>query len=219
MATLTFRQQPFHLRLSPEPFSSTYHWSTHLYSTRSFKTGSRCSELPNLQKTLDDHSKRIALDVNIPQHLQSGSSFRPKAEELSTLLPPDLQHRQNITHFPSPIWQQNSSFDIQISTSVAGITGRTDHNNLKRQCGLSIITSYQADYVIYTDESASGGTINEGAAAVLTRRSLLQPVVVTTIKAKGRTFTSPYEEEAAAMESAFSGHSTTQPLFNHRTLL
>ena len=153
MATLTFWHQPFHLRLSPEPFSLTYHWSTHLYSTRSFKAGSRCSELPNMQQTLDDHPKRIALDVNILQHLQRGSSFRRKAEELSTLLPPDLQHRQNITHFPSPLWQQNSSFERRISTSVPVITGQTNDNNLKWQCSLSIITSYQADYVIYTDGS------------------------------------------------------------------
>ena len=57
----------------------------------------------------DDHPKRIALNVNIPQRLQSCSSFRQKAEELSSLLPPDLQHRQNIIHFPSPPWQQCSS--------------------------------------------------------------------------------------------------------------
>ena len=151
-----------------------------------------------------DHPKRIALDVNISQRLQSRSSFRQKAEELSTLLPPDLQHRQNITHFPSPPWQQSPSHDERISTSVPGITGRADDNNLKRQCSLSTIASYQADYVIYTDGSASGGTRNGGAAAVVTRGSPLQPDVVTTIKTKGRTFTSSYEEEAAAMKTALS---------------
>ena len=151
-----------------------------------------------------DHPKRIALDVNISQRLQSRSSFRQKAEELSTLLPPDLQHRQNITHFPSPPWQQSPSHDGRIATSVPGITGRADENNLKRQCSLSTIASYQADYVIYTDGSASGGTRNGGAAAVVTRGSPLQPDVVTTIKTKGRTFTSSYEEEAAAMKTALS---------------
>ena len=149
----------------------------------------------------DDH--RIALDVDIPQRLQSCSSFRRKAEELSSLLPPDLQHRQNI-HFPSPPWQQSSSHTGRISTSVPGITSRADDNNIKRQCSLSTIISYQADYVVYTDGSASGGTRNGGAAAVVTRGSPYQPEVVTIIKAKGRTFTSSYEEEAAAMESALS---------------
>ena len=155
-------------------------------------------------RSTDDHPKRIALDVNIPQRLLSHSSFRRKAEELSTLLLTDLHHRQNITHFPSPPWQQSPSHDERISTSVPGITGRADDNNLKRQCSLSTIASYQADYVIYTDGSASGGTRNGGAAAVVTRGSPLQPDVVTTIKTKGRTFTSSYEEEAAAMKTALS---------------
>ena len=152
----------------------------------------------------DGHPKRIALNVNIPQCLQSRSSFRRKAEELSSLLPPDLQHRQNIIHFPSPPWQQSSSHTGRISTSVPGITSRADDNNIKRQCSLSTIISYQADYVVYTDGSASGGTKTGGAAAVVTRGSPLQPDVVTIIKTKGRTFTSSYEEEAAAMESGLS---------------
>ena len=54
------------------------------------------------QHSTDDHAKRIAPDVNIPQRLQSRSSFRRKAKEHSTLLPPDLQHRQNVIHFSSP---------------------------------------------------------------------------------------------------------------------
>ena len=84
------------------------------------------------------------------------------------------------------------------------ITSRIDDNNIKRKCSFSTIVSYQADYVVYTDGSASGGTKNGGAAAVVTRGSPLQPDVVTIIKTKGRTFTSSYEEEAAAMESALS---------------
>ena len=119
-------------------------------------------------------------------------------------MPPDLQHRQNIIHFPSPPWQQSSSHTGRISTSVPGITSRADDNNIKRQCSLSTIISYQADYVVYTNGSASGGTRNGGAAAVVTRGSPHQPEVVTIIKTKGRTFTSSYEEEAAAMESALS---------------
>ena len=79
----------------------------------------------------------------------------------------------------------------------------------KRQCSLTAIASYEADYTIYTDESASRGTRNGGAAAVVTRISPTQPEVVTIIKTKGRTFTSSYEEEAAAMESALSWTSTT----------
>ena len=166
-------------------------------------------------RSTDDHPKRIALAINIPQHLPSCSSFRQKAQELSTLLPPDLQHRQSITHFPSPTWQQSSTHEGRIATSVPRITGRADDNKLKRQCSLSTIASYQASYVIYTDGSSSAGTRNGGAAAVVTRGSPLQPDVVTTIKTKGRTFTSSYEEEAAAMESALSSTLTNA---NHHSI-
>ena len=110
------------------------------------------------QCSTDDHPKRITLDVNIRQRLQSRLSFRQKPEELSTLLPPNLQHRQNIIHFPSPPWQQNSSQTRRISTSVLGTTSRVDGNSIKQQCSVSTITSYQADYVVYTDGSGSGGT-------------------------------------------------------------
>ena len=53
------------------------------------------------EKTLsstDDNPKRIALDVNIPQHLQNRSSFRQKAEELSTFLPLDRPSTQTKHH-------------------------------------------------------------------------------------------------------------------------
>ena len=120
-----------------------------------------------LQST-DDHPKRVALDVNIPPRLQNCLSFCQKAEELSTLLPPELQHRQNIIHLPSPPWQQSSSHEEQIATSVPGITGRVDNINLRHQCSLTTITSHHADYVIYTDGSASRGTRNGGADAVVT---------------------------------------------------
>ena len=128
-------------------------------------------------RSTDNHPKHIALDVNIQQCLQSRSSFRRKAEELLTLLPPDLQHRQNITHFSSPPWWQSSSHVGRVSTSVPGITGQADDNSIKWQCILSTIASYQADYVIYTDGSASGGTKNAGAAAVITRGTPLSSLM------------------------------------------
>ena len=155
-----------------------------------------------------DHPKHIALDANIPQGLRNCSSFRRKVEELSTLLPPDLQHRQNIIHFSSPLWQHSSSHEGRIATTVPGITGWADDTNLKRQCSLTTIASYKANYIIYTDLSTSRGARNGDAAAVVTRRSQLQSEVVTTIKTKGRTFTSSYQEEAAAMEPALSWTST-----------
>ena len=113
-------------------------------------------------RSSDDHPKRVALATNIPQRLQNRCSFRRKVNELSTLLPPGLQHRQSINHFSSPPWQINTSCKGRISTTVPGITGRADDLDQKRQCSLTAIASYQADYTIYTDGSASRGTRNGG---------------------------------------------------------
>ena len=90
------------------------------YSTCSKRLILKANE--KARRSTDDHPKRIALDVDIPQPLQSRSSFRRNAEELSTLLPPDLQHRQNIIQFSSPPWQQSSSHIGRNSTSVPGFT-------------------------------------------------------------------------------------------------
>ena len=165
---------------------------------QSYSTYSKCLILKANEKarrSTDDHPKRIALDVNIPQRLQSHSSLRRKAEELSTLLPPDLQHRQNIILFPSPPWQLNSSHTGRISTSVPGITSRADDNDTKRQCSLSTIISYQADYVVYTDGSATGGTRNRGAAAVVTRGSPLQPNPLQSSKQKDAPLPAPMRKK------------------------
>ena len=62
--------------------------------------------------------------------------------------------------------------------------------------------SYQVDYTIYTDGSASAGTRNGGATAIVSMGSPTQPTVVNTIKIKGRAFTSSYEEKITAMEAA-----------------
>ena len=178
---------------------------------QSYHTCSNRSILKAREKALrsiDDHPKRVALAPDIPQRLQNRCSFRRKANELSTLLPPELQHQQSMKHFPSPAWQLTTSLEGRISTTVPGVTYRADDINLKCRCSLSTIASYQADYTIYIDGSVSRGTRNGGAAAVVTKGSPTQPEVVTIIKTKGRTFTSSYEEEAAAMESALSLTST-----------
>ena len=185
---------------------------------QSYQTCSNRLILKAREKSLrstDDHQKCIALAANTPQRLQNRSSFRRKAEELSTFLPPELQHRQNIIHFPSPPWQHSTTHQGQIATTVPGITGWANDTNLKRQCSLTNIASYQADYVIYTDGSASRGTRNGDAAAVVTTGSPLEPEMVTTSKTKGRIFTSFFEEKAAAMESALSWTSTNA---NHQSI-
>ena len=77
---------------------------------QSYPTYSKCLILKAKEKALrsiDDHPKRIALDVKISQRLQNRSSFRRKAEELSTLLSSDLKHRR--TSFISYLHRGNKA--------------------------------------------------------------------------------------------------------------
>ena len=148
------------------------------------------------------------------------SCFRCKTNNISTLRPPEVQHQQNINHFPSPTWELNTSCEERIATTVRGITGRADDIDLKRRCSFTIIGLYQADCIIYTNGSAGGGgkggTRNRGAAAFITGGFPIQPKVVTIIKSKGRTFTSSSKEEAAAKKSALFQPSTNA---NHPSII
>ena len=62
--------------------------------------------------------------------------------------------------------------------------------------------SYQVEYNIYANDSASAGTRNDGAAAIVCMGSPTQRIVVSTIKIKGQAFASSYEKEIAGMEAA-----------------
>ena len=95
---------------------------------QSYHTCSNCLILKARKKALrsaDDHPKRATLSADIPQRLQNRSSLHRTTEELSTLLPPELQHKQNIIHFSSPPWQFSTSHEERIATTVPGITAKT----------------------------------------------------------------------------------------------
>ena len=176
-----------------------------------------CSNLENLilrawEKTLhstDYHPKRVALSANVLQRLPNCCSFHHKANDLSTLFPAELEHRQIINHFPSPPWQCITLRKKHISTFVLSIADWDDYTASRFQSSLTYIASYWPGYIIYIDGSGSEGTRNGGAAAVITRGPPLQREVLTTIKTKSRTYTSYHKEEAAAMESSLSWTSTT----------
>ena len=95
-----------------------------------------------------------------------------------------------------------------ISTSFPTVAGQADYTPTRHENSLTHIESYHADYVIYTGGSASEGTRNGGAAAVVTGGSSLLPDVLATIQTKGRSFTSSNQEETAVIEPALTWTST-----------
>ena len=137
---------------------------------------------------------------------QNRYSFCSKTSNLSTLLPPEFDHHQTINPFSFPSWLLNTPHKEQIFNFALGIASRGDEDDLNRWCSIKLIASYQASYTIHSNGSSSGGTRNRGAAAVVIKG--FQPKVLTSIKTKGRMFTSPYEEKATAMEPALTWTST-----------
>ena len=93
-------------------------------------------------RSTDDHTKRVALAADVPQRLENRCSFCRKVNDLSTLLPAEHEHCQTISHCPIPPWQLSTPCKEQISTSVPGIAGQTDGNDLKCRCIITFIVLY-----------------------------------------------------------------------------
>ena len=127
-------------------------------NVNSYSTTSKHLILKAREKALrntDDHPKRIALNAHVPQRLQSRSNWRCKAIELAVALPETLNHRQQINHFTIAPWVVDDSNNCTIHRSTPGISSRVDSIDLKSQMSISYIDNFDADYIIYTDGSAT----------------------------------------------------------------
>ena len=150
-------------------------------------------------RNTDDHPKRIALNAHVPQRLQSRSNWCRKASELAMALPEALNHRQQTDHFTITPWVVDDSNNCTIHRSIPGISSRDNSINLKSQMSISHIDNFGADYIIYTDGSATARSTDGGFAVVVTQGSAQHPVTIATIRKRGRHFTSSLDEELAAL--------------------
>ena len=173
----------------------------------SYKTSSDRLVLSAHEKALRqdaNHPSRLAIDNPVPHRLHIRSSFAQSASRLSNkgYLPEDAHNRLPLTHFPTRARPQNGS-TISVATDLPGEVGKTSGDELLRSTTMEAVQAYSADFIIYTDGSASEGTSNGGAAAVITRGNSYQtPDVIDSIKKKGRSITCSYEEEVEAMQLA-----------------
>ena len=181
MATLAFEHQ-YDSPRSPSKSSSPY-CHGQLVSTpvdalrkeanvNSYSTTSKQLILKARQKALrstDDHPKRVALNSQVPQRLQSPSNWRRKAIELTVALPEALNHRQQTEHFTIPPWVVDDSDNYTIHQSIPGISSRADSIDLKSQMSITHIDNFGADYIIYTNGSATAGSADGDFAVVVTQ--------------------------------------------------
>ncbi len=67
---------------------------------------------------------------------------------------------------------------------------------------LSFIRRLNARIIIYTDGSATAGTLSRGAGMVVTEGDLASPTTLLTKQQRGAAFTSSKDKEKAAMRMA-----------------
>ena len=135
------------------------------------------------------HPRRAALDNDISHRLKSRSSLRVQGMDIVSTLPIKDSARRPIR---SPIIQpQSGRTNWRISTNESI---KHDINAVKEA-----IDALEADLVVYTDGSCSGGTSKGGAAAVVTSGSTSDLCRVDICQAKGDRLTSSYGEEERAL--------------------
>ena len=146
----------------------------------------------------DEHPRHLAFKHTVPHRTKGHHSSRSLAASITSQLDADITNRKPLITFPStPPWSQQC--ELSIFASVPGIKSRFDEQLSKRTAAISRIRDLASDYTIYTDGSASKGRLDGGAAVVITIGDAEAPIVVDTLRERGRALTCSYEEEACAM--------------------
>ena len=171
--------------------------------TDSYNTISRRLTLLSIEKAARlprGHPRREILELEVPQR-NKRTSWRSTGKALTNLLPPSAHDRCPITRSTRPPWNLSGSYSIL--PTLPGVTRKDDVQPEKlREIAMDTLRHHKADVVIYTDGSATAGTIDGGSAAIITTGDFLFPEAVEKILERGSPFTSSFEEELQAMLNA-----------------
>ena len=118
--------------------------------------------------------------------------------------------RKPLIFHSTPPWLQGTG-DVEICPLLPGCSGKDDSEAAKIEAALARIRAINAEAIIYTDGSAAGGTLDGGAAAVITSGDPSHPLVSETMKKRGAIYTASYDEEVLAMEMAVEWLSINKP--------
>ena len=144
-----------------------------------------------------EHPRRMALDKAQPKRLKRhnwksrGAETTAKIAALHTQREPLMKPGEGL-----PPWQHSRGL-WTVTSSLEG-ANRTTPEEAKEAVRRTIDT-WPHDLTIYTDGSAREGTRCGGSAAIITSGLSTSPSVIETIRTRGRTLTSSYEEEKQAM--------------------
>ena len=148
-----------------------------------------------------DHPRRICLDKQADSRLESQRCWRSESLRLSSQFIPNAGTRRAFASDLAPPWLRDIG-DVEVRPLLLGIDGKNDDDDEIRKAAYSQIREINPSFTIYTDGSASEGMYKGGAAAVICRGNPERPSVTKTLKIKGASVTSSYDEEVRAMELA-----------------
>jgi ribonuclease HI len=169
--------------------------------TTSIKTGAirNCIQSREKAERLPDkHPRKLAL-FNAKERKNDRNSWFQRSSKIRSHfdLPIELEDRKDLEFYTRDPWSPPTNLSIFPSLEV--ITSKNESDEKKQAAAAARITNLAPDLVVYTDGSATEGTRNGGAGAVVAINDPWNPVVNTTILTKGAAFTSSYDEELRVM--------------------
>ena len=154
------------------------------------------------------HSRdRLATATRQVNHRLKRPSWRLSAAALATSLP---QNRLPLPQLPAPPWTR-SNLGWTADDSVPNLPPPSAPAETRKEVSLAYLSELSDPITIYTDGSASDGTSNGGAAAVICAGPPNNPRTIQTLKSVGATTTSSFEEELRALNLALTWISNHRP--------
>ena len=172
---------------------------------QSFKTHVERNLLISKEKALrndKNHPRRLAYEESVPRRLMTKQNWRSSLDELASKHQLEMldSNREMFNFFPLAPWLDNKLSNVH--PNLPGLASKSAPDDQARILAYARLRELNADYVIYSDGSADGGTEKGGAGVVVTIGEPEDPHVVTTMMKKGSILTSSYGEERTAMHMA-----------------
>ena len=171
----------------------------------SYETHMKRGILRSREKALRSHAthpRRLAYEESVPRRLNR-HSWKSLGDELSSnyFIDNESLRKPMKQHQYAP-WEYSPLENI--FPHVPGLAGKADTDERKLHLSYDRIRAIEADFIIYTDGSASGGVRDGGAAAVVTTGPPETPMEVEggLMMSRGSSLTCSYAEEVSAMHLA-----------------
>ncbi|PAA62320.1 hypothetical protein BOX15_Mlig029675g1 [Macrostomum lignano] len=163
----------------------------------SVRTGSNViclTAFERAQRLPDSHPCRIAATGNTAHRLRR-NSWRNHVTDLLPLIASSVTPRAMICTARPPPWDPFST-DVRVDMALP------EPGPARTATAIDTIRHLPGLITIYCDGSASGGTTNGGASAIVTTGDPAHPIILATLQQRGAPSTSSFEEELRAASLA-----------------